>query len=87
MGLFGNRRREVIPQAAQAWIGDTAIAFGARDGDVAELAVHGDQVEYHVVRAPLRQVVRAGPFDVRVTGFGYEGGREVVRVTVSPRRG
>ena len=77
------QRSEEVPQAAQAWIGNTAIAFAERDGDVAILAVHGHDVEYHIVEAPLGTTVEAGPFSVTVTGFGHEHGRDVVRFTVT----
>lgn len=75
-------RTEEVPQAAQAWIGEVAVAFADREGDVAVLAVHGQDVEYHVVRAPLGQAMDAGPFTVTVTGFGHAHGRDVVRFTV-----
>lgn len=76
-------RTEEVPQAAQAWIGEVAVAFADRDGDVAVLAVHGEGVEYHVVRAPLGRTVDAGPFAVTVTGFGRGHGRDVVTFTVA----
>lgn len=85
-GNRGTDRTEEVPQAAQAWIGDVAVAFAERDGDVAVLAVHGENVEYHVVEAPLGATVDAGPFEVTVTGFGFEHGRDVVRFTAAVPR-
>lgn len=76
-------RTESVPQAAQAWIGEVAVVFAERAGDVAVLAVHGQDVEYHVVEAPLGTAVDAGPFTVTVVGFGFEHGRDVVRITVA----
>lgn len=75
------RRR--VPQAAQTWIGDVAIAFAERRGDVAVLAVHGREVAYHVVEAGLGRTVDAGPFEVTATGFDVEHGRDVVMLTVT----
>ncbi|HEY3685222.1 MAG TPA: hypothetical protein VGL93_19485 [Streptosporangiaceae bacterium] len=72
-----------VPQAAQAWIGDVAIVFAERRGDVAVLAVHGREVAYHVVEAELGRTVDAGPFAVTATAFGFEHGRDVVVLTVT----
>jgi hypothetical protein len=72
-----------VPQAAQTWIGDVAIAFAGRRGDVAVLAVHGSEVAYHVVEAELGRTVDAGPFVVTATAFGFEHGRDVVMLTVT----
>lgn len=79
----GEPLEEEIPQAAQAWVGDTAIVFAERDGDTAVLAVHGPRLEWRVVRAPAGRTVRAGPYDLTVTGFGRAHGRDVVRCTVA----
>ena len=76
-------RTETVPQAAQVWIGEVAVAFAERQGDVAVFAVHGEDVEYHIVQAPLGTAVAAGPFRVTVTGFGFQHGRDFVRFTVT----
>lgn len=81
------RARHVIPRGAQAWIGDIAIAFAGRTGDAADLVVHGDRHEATDVPARVGTTVRAGPYDVTVTGFGRRHGVEVVRLVVSVPKG
>lgn len=76
------RRRRAVPQGAQMHVGEVAIAFGDREGDVAELVVHGEAVGHQVVFAPVGRVVRAGPVRVVVTRFGRDGERDVAHLAV-----
>jgi hypothetical protein len=71
-----------ISQSTQLWVGDVAVVFAQRDGDVAVLAVHGERVEWHVVNALIGETVQAGPYALTVTGLEYDRDRDRDLVSV-----